>query len=296
MRIIEHLSSLSPAMRELLALRWGVPAGSPRVMAEALFSESVRAQLFERIASDGAAPLYERLICAAGVAVPVPRGMEEMAGWLEARGLLLLEGTGVMLPVELALLEQERAPVEEGWLLTLLARCSEANLRSIGAALGLTLPTRRVELLLTIGRALPAAGRSKRSASEPFVPVPAGELVSVEATLRAGRLAFAVETRSDRREVEAQTQVAAPSAAASKRRAVEPVSPFSFPRHGAVGAVLVASTPAYARYLTSQSALAGYLGEQLDACRFATPAEVSFEELRSRLVALLSEDEVLHGR
>ena len=53
MRIIEHLSSLSAAMRELSALRWGVPSGSPRVMAESLFSAAVRDQLFERVCADG---------------------------------------------------------------------------------------------------------------------------------------------------------------------------------------------------------------------------------------------------
>lgn len=301
MRIIEHLSSLSVAMRELSALRWGVPTGSPRLMAESLFAASVRDQLYERICEDGAAPLYLRLIEAGGVALQPEPGMEEMAVWLAGRSLVVTGPAGIALPEELVVLEQGRAEVEQGWSLTLLSRCDERSLRSLASTAGLPHRSRRVELVLALHRWLMAAPLAEMEAASSAtlarLPLSAKEIAAVSVKAFAGGALFEVETRSGRFEVAAREVALAlqPKPTRAKRAAAERVSPFEFPAHGEVGALVSVSSRSLADRIAAEERLAGFLAQRLDGRRFVAPAEVSAEALEARLATVLAGIEVVHG-
>ena len=301
MRIIEHLSSLSAAMRELSALRWGVPSGSPRVMAESLFSAAVRDQLFERVCADGAAPLYVRLLEEGCVPMVAEPGMEEMASWLAARSLLVEAAGGVSLPAELVVLEQGRAEVERGWSLTLLSRCDEGSLRRLAESAGLPHRSRRLELVLSLQdwlRAAPTAGMEELGAvTQKRLPLPVRELTGVSVEPFAGGAKFLVSTRQGLHEVAAREVALAVGKrpARAKRAVVERVSPFEFPAHGAVSAVVTVTTRPLAERMAQEPRLAGYLTQRLDQRRFVVPAEVAVEELEALLNELLEGIEVVHG-
>ena len=301
MRIIEHLSSLSAAMRELSALRWGVPSGSPRVMAESLFSAAVRDQLFERVCADGAAPLYVRLLEEGCVPMVAEPGMEEMARWLAARSLLVETAAGLSLPAELVVLEQGRAEVERGWSLTLLSRCDDASLRRLAGAAELPQRSRRVELVLSLHdwlRAAPTAGMEELgAATQKRLPLPVRELTGVSVEPFAGGAKFLVSTRQGLHEVAAREVALAVGKrpARAKRAVVERVSPFEFPAHGAVSAVVTVTTRPLAERMAQEPRLAGYLTQRLDQRRFVVPAEVAVEDLEALLNELLEGIEVVHG-
>ena len=301
MRIIEHLSSLSAAMRELSALRWGVPSGSPRVMAESLFSAAVRDQLFERVCADGAAPLYARLLEEGCVPLLPEPGMEEMASWLAARSLLVETAAGLSLPAELVVLEQGRAEVERGWTLTLLSRCDEGSLRRLAESAGLPQRSRRVELVLSLQdwlRAAPTAGMEELGAvTQKRLPLPVRELTGVSVEPFAGGAKFLVSTRQGLHEVAAREVALAVGKrpARAKRAVVERVSPFEFPAHGAVSAVVTVTTRPLAERMAQEPRLAGYRTQRLDQRRFVVPAEVAVEDLEALLNELLEGIEVVHG-
>jgi hypothetical protein len=301
MRIIEHLSSLSAAMRELSALRWGVPSGSPRVLAESLFAAAVRDQLYERICADGAAPLYVRLLEEGCVPLVPELGMEEMASWLASRSLLVEAAGGVSLPAELVVLEQGRAEVERGWSLTLLSRCDEGSLRRLAEAVGLRQRSRRLELVLSLHEwllAAPTAGMEELGAvTQKRLPLPVRELTGVSVEPFVGGAKFLVSTRQGLHEVAAREVALAVGKrpARAKRAVVERVSPFEFPAHGAVGAVVTVTTRPLAERMAQEPRLAGYLTQRLDQRRFVVPAEVPVEELEALLGEVLAGVEVVHG-
>lgn len=301
MRIIEHLSSLSAAMRELSALRWGVPSGSPRLMAESLFAAAVRDQLYERVCADGAAPLYVRLLEEGCVPMAAPTGMEEMASWLAARSLLVEAAGGVSLPAELVVLEQGRAAMERGWSLTLLSRCDEGSLRRLARAAELPQRSRHVELVLSLQAwllAAPTAGMEELgAATQKRLPLPVRELTEVSVEPFAGGAKFLLSTREGLHEVAARevSLAVGKRPVRAKRAVVERVSPFEFPAHGALSAVVTVTTRPLAERMAQEPRLAGYLTQRLDQRRFVVPAEVAVDELEALLSDVLAGVEVVHG-
>lgn len=270
-------------------------------MAESLFAASARDQLFERIAEDGAAPLYVRLLEEGGVAMQPELGMEEMAAWLDSRNLLVQSAAGVALPDELVVLEQGRAEVERGWSLTLLGRCDERSLRALAAAAGLPHRSRRVELVVSLQQwlvAAPVVGMAELGAATlSRLPLPVSEIRSVAVSAVGGSAQFELETRAGRFVVAARevALAVAKRPAKSKRPALERVSRFEFPPHGLTGALVAASSRALADRIAAEERLAGYLGQRLDGRRFVAAEEVTAEELEARLVAALAGVEVVHG-
>ena len=81
----------------------------------------------------------------------------------------------------------------------------------------------------------------------------------------------------------------------AKRAVVERVSPFEFPAHGAVSAVVTVTTRPLAERMAQEPRLAGYLTQRLDQRRFVAPEEVPLDELESLLSEVLSGVEVVHG-
>ncbi len=270
-------------------------------MAESLFSTAVRDQLYERVCADGAAPLYVRLLEEGCVPLLPELGMEEMASWLASRSLLVAAAGGVSLPAELVVLEQGRAEVERGWSLTLLSRCDEGSLRLLAEAVGLPQRSRRVELVLSLHAwllAAPTAGMEELGAvSQKRLPLPVRELTGVSVEPFAGGAKFLLSKRDGVHEVAARevAQAVGKRPARAKRAVVERVSPFEFPAHGAVSAVVTVTTRPLAERMAQEPRLAGYLSERLDQRRFVVPAEVAVEELEALLNELLEGIEVVHG-
>jgi hypothetical protein len=270
-------------------------------MAESLFAAAVRDQLFERVCADGAAPLYVRLLEEGCVPMAAEPGMEEMASWLAARSLLVETAAGLSLPAELVVLEQGRAEVERGWTLTLLSRCDEGSLRRLAESAGLPQRSRRVELVLSLQdwlRAAPTAGMEELGAvTQKRLPLPVRELTGVSVEPFAGGAKFLVSTRQGLHEVAAREVALAVGKrpARAKRAVVERVSPFEFPAHGAVSAVVTVTTRPLAERMAQEPRLAGYLTQRLDQRRFVVPAEVAVDELEALLGEVLAGVEVVHG-
>lgn len=270
-------------------------------MAESLFAASVRDQLFERVADDGAAPLYVRLLEEGGVAMQPEPGMEEMAAWLDSRKLLVQSAAGVALPGELVVLEQGRSEMERGWSLTLLARCDERSLRALAEAAGLPHRSRRVELVLSLQQwlvAAPVAGMEELGAATlSRLPLPVSEIRRAAVSGVGGNAQFELDTKAGPIVVAARevALAVAKKPAKAKRPAVERVSRFEFPPHGVTGALVSVTSRALADRIAAEERLAGYLGQRLDGRRFVAAEEVTAEELEARLAEALPGVEVLHG-
>jgi hypothetical protein len=112
-----------------------------------------------------------------------------------------------------------------------------------------------------------------------------------------GGAKFVLSTRDGQLEVVAREVALAVGKrpARAKRAVVERVSPFEFPAHGAVSAVVTVTTRPLAERIAQEPRLAGYLSERLDQRRFVVPAEVPLEELETLLGEVLAGIEVVHG-
>ncbi len=137
MQIIDVLTQMSRAMRDLGAMRWGVPSTTPRVMAELLRRERVANRLYRRACDAGAPQLIELLVEFGGRLLPRQGVLEVEAARL--RGWFPWQETkaGWAIPADLAAAMASQVASERFFAVTLAARLDDDELLALSEELAL---------------------------------------------------------------------------------------------------------------------------------------------------------------
>lgn len=189
MLLIDVVQDMTRSQRMLCAHRWGVDSSAPMILAERMLVEDTAARLIRRMAKAGASTLGRILVEHVGSPIASHPALEAEASVLRDWGVLLEEGSGWSLPVDLALAARTERRVEHLYLGALITELSAKALRALAESLGVGLAggqiSQRVRLRGAVLSNFDAASASAEvlagaRALQGLGSLPAGTIRSVE--------------------------------------------------------------------------------------------------------------------
>jgi hypothetical protein len=217
MQTFDLLQGMEPALLELSASRWGVPASTPHLVAELLRTPAHAVRTCRRGADAGAGRLVRTMVEFGGHAVPLHENLRTEARLLEGWFPFTASDLGWRVPFDFAAAAIEAAESERFFAATLLGRCTDAQIRAVTVELGLpTSGSRNARAgraaALIAKRALSA---DNRSAWADAIRVTAGlpalaadQILAVQPVAGAMGAVFEVSTRDGRKVIYAVREYA----------------------------------------------------------------------------------------